>query len=118
MSARGWLVTETRPNRKSEPIVRLNPNVRGLPQSPTLRINEICASLRAEGRTVYTLGLGQSPFPVPQPVVEALKANAHQKDYLAVRGLWQLRSAVADYCRRTQGVERSADDALICPGSK
>jgi aspartate aminotransferase len=111
-------VDERRPRRRNEPDVHLNLNVRGLPQSPTLRINEICAALRAEGRSVYRLGLGQSPFPVPQPVVEELKVNAHQKDYLAVRGLPQLRSAVSDYYRRTQGVERSGEDVLIGPGSK
>ena len=107
-----------RPNRKHEPEIHLNLNVRGLPQSPTLWINERCASLRAEGRPVYSLGLGQSPFPVPQTVVEELRQNAHQKDYQPVRGLWQLREAVAEYHRRTQGVERSADDVLIGPGSK
>ncbi len=32
----------------------------------------------------FMLGLGQSPFPVPQPMVEELKRNAHQKAYLPV----------------------------------
>ena len=63
----------------------LNPNVRELNQSATLAINELSAKLRSEGRQVFRLGFGQSPFPVPQPVVEALKANAHQKDYLPVK---------------------------------
>jgi len=59
--------------------ISLNLNVRGLPQSATLAINEISNQLRKEGRMIYKLGLGQSPFPVPQPVVDELKANAHQK---------------------------------------
>ena len=56
-------------NSKHSPSVNLNLNVRGLPQSATLRINEISARLRAEGKHIYRLGLGQSPFPVPAPVV-------------------------------------------------
>jgi aspartate/methionine/tyrosine aminotransferase len=32
---------------------------------------------------------------VPRSVVEALKENAHQKDYLPVKGLRELRDAVA-----------------------
>ncbi|MEJ2518881.1 MAG: hypothetical protein P8Y91_00810, partial [Desulfuromonadales bacterium] len=58
----------------------LNLNVRGLPVSATLGINERSNRLLAEGEQVYKLGLGQSPFPVPLPVVEELQANAHQKD--------------------------------------
>ncbi len=105
-------------NARSTPSVNLNLNVRGLPQSATLRINEISSELRAEGKHVYRLGLGQSPFPVPRPVVEELKVNAHQKDYLPVHGLPQLRYAVADHHRRLQGLDCTRDDILIGPGSK
>jgi aspartate aminotransferase len=64
------------------------------------------------------MGLGQSPFPVPDAVVQVLKENAHQKDYLPVRGLEALREAVAAYHTRVNGVERDAADVLIGPGSK
>ncbi len=96
----------------------LNLNVRGLPLSATLEINELSNRLLADGRTIYKLGLGQSPFPVPQPVVEELRANAHQKDYLPVKGLMALREAVADYYGRTQGIAMGGDQVLIGPGSK
>lgn len=55
--------------------------------SATLWINELSNKLKKEGKTVYKLGLGQSPFPVPRSVVEELKVNAHQKDYLEIKGL-------------------------------
>jgi aspartate aminotransferase len=104
--------------KNNSPDIHLNLNVRGLPVSATLAINEKCNELRKGGRQVYKLGLGQSPFPVPQSVVDELKVNAHQKDYLAVRGLFQLREAVADYHRRFQGLNNEAEDVLIGPGSK
>lgn len=104
--------------KNNSPDINLNLNVRGLPLSATLAINEKCDLLKKEGRRVYKLGLGQSPFPVPQSVVDALKVNAHQKEYLAVRGLFQLREAVADYHRRSQGISHDAEDVLIGPGSK
>lgn len=100
------------------PDVNLNLNVRGLTQSATLAINEHCAQLHRQGKEVYRLGLGQSPFPVASPVVEELKANAHQKDYLPVKGLPQLRDAVAEYHRRQEGIEYSGSDVLVGPGSK
>lgn len=107
-----------RRNRNSTPAVQLNLNVRGLGESATLHINEVSAQLAAEGRDVYRMGLGQSPFPVPQPVVEELRVNAHQKDYLPVRGLRALREAVAQYHRRQESHSYTADDVLIGPGSK
>ncbi|HSF20180.1 MAG TPA: aminotransferase class I/II-fold pyridoxal phosphate-dependent enzyme [Vicinamibacteria bacterium] len=100
------------------PSVHLNLNVRGLEPSATLAINELSNALIGQGREVLKLGLGQSPFPVPETVVEALKANAHQKDYLPVRGLPALREAVADYHRRKNGVARGGSNVLIGPGSK
>lgn len=86
----------TRNRRHNGPEVHLNLNVRGMGQSATLAINERSADLAAAGRQVYRFGLGQSPFPVPAPVEAELKNNAHQKDYLPVRGLRMLREAVAD----------------------
>lgn len=102
----------------TKPNIQLNLAVRGLGQSATLAINEECTRLEAEGRTIYRMGLGQSPFPVPESVVRSLKDNAHQKDYLPVRGLDALRAAVAGYHRRVNGVDRRAEDVLIGPGSK
>lgn len=96
----------------------LNLNVRGMPLSATLQINELSNKLKQQGKKVYKFGLGQSPFPVPKPVVEELKANAFQKDYLEVRGLKPLREAVADYHSRRNDIQRNAEHVLIGPGSK
>lgn len=106
------------PDPRREPSVQLNLNVRGLRPSATMAIQARCDELRREGRNIFRLGLGQSPFPVPQPVVEALQANAHQKAYLPVNGLRELREAVAAYHFRTQRVAADAQDVLIGPGSK
>jgi aspartate aminotransferase len=96
----------------------LNLNVRGLPVSATLGINELSNTLIADGRQVYKMGLGQSPFPVPLPVVEELQANAHQKDYLPVRGLPALQQAVVGYYQRTQNLNFRPENILVGPGSK
>lgn len=98
--------------------VSLNLNVRGMKRSATLAINERCRELRSEGREVCHLGFGQSPFPVPEPVVETLRQNAHQKDYLPVQGLHKLRKAVARYHWDQDGVRSKAKDVIVGPGSK
>ena len=106
------------PPGPSSPSVHLNLNVRGAAPSATLQVNEMCDTLEREGREVFRLGLGQSPFPVPEPVVQALRDNAGRKEYLPVRGLEALREAVAAYHRRRTGTARLAENVLIGPGSK
>ncbi len=96
----------------------LNLNVRGLETSATLRINDECAALAAAGRKVHRMGLGQSPFPIPASVVDALRGHAHEKAYLPVKGLPELRHAVADFHRRKDGIGARAEGVLIGPGSK
>lgn len=100
------------------PPVHLNLNVRGLGPSATLAINEHSAELQRQGRDIYRLGLGQSPFPVPEHVVAALRENAHQKDYLPVRGLSALRESIADYFERTEGLRYRPENILVGPGTK
>ncbi len=96
----------------------VNDHIIGLKPSATLLINEQSKNLIAKGEVVYKLGFGQSPFPVPKVVVEALKNNAHQKDYLPVKGLFDLRESVANYHARKHGLTCDAEDVFIGPGSK
>lgn len=102
----------------TNPDIHLNLNVRGMKPSATLQINEMSNALQQQGRHVYRFGLGQSPFPVPDEVVDALRINAFQKDYLPVRGLKELREAVAGFNERVQQIYIKKDNVLIGPGSK
>ena len=96
----------------------INLNVRGIQPSATLRINELSNQLRAEGRDIIKLGLGQSPFPVPDRVVAALQEHAAEKDYLPVKGLKGLREAISGYINRAERMRCNWEDVLIGPGSK
>ncbi len=100
------------------PAVHINLNVRGKQQSATLEINDRARHLKKTNQKVYNFGLGQSPFPVAEPVVEELKKHAGEKDYLPVRGLPALQEAVASFHNRKEGTAYSAEDIMIGPGSK
>lgn len=99
-------------------IPKLNRAVQGLTPSATLAVNELARQLKLDGKVVYKLAFGQSPFPVPKRVVAQLKRHAHEKDYLPVSGLPELRDAVARYHDRVNGLTYGADQILIGPGSK
>lgn len=110
--------TLSKPSKRQDISINLNLNVRGIRPSPTLAIDELSQRLLDEGQEVFKLGLGQSPFPVPEIMRKELEANAHQREYQPAKGLLTLRKAVAEYYIRTQRVKCSAEDVLIGPGSK
>jgi aspartate aminotransferase len=98
--------------------VSLDMRIRGMGPSATLAINERCRILREDGRHTYNFGLGQSPFPVPRVVVEALRVAAPEKDYLPVQGLPALREAVAGFHGKYDEITIHPDGVIIGPGSK
>ena len=100
------------------PLVHLNLRVRGMKPSATIAIQERSTRMAAAGAVVYRLGLGQSPFPVPDCVVRELKKHAHEKAYLPVRGLPELREAIAAHHRKSYGIDCAAKNVIIGPGSK
>jgi aspartate aminotransferase len=100
------------------PDEHLNSNLTGLTTSATIAIQQYCRDLTDEGRQVFRLGLGQSPFPVPGLVVKALQDNAHQKDYLPVKGLPELRQVLTEHHFRYFGIDSGTDNIIVGPGSK
>ena len=50
-------------------------------KSGTLSLNEKTRELEDVGRRVYRFGFGESPFPPPLRVQEALRSATHRKDY-------------------------------------
>ena len=89
-----------------------------LKQSSTLVINEKCKKLITQGKKVYQFGFGQSPFPVPEKIVTALKNNAHRKEYLPIQGLSKLRESISKDLKKKTGVDYPKENIVITPGSK
>ena len=89
-----------------------------LKPSATLAINEESNRLKKEGKKIYKFGFGQSPFPIPENVVLALKNNANKNKYLPMQGLEELRLAVATYLNNHNNNNFKADDIIIGPGTK
>mgnify|MGYP003954035821 CR=1 FL=1 len=93
-------------------------NILKLKQSSTLVINEKCKELIKKGKKVYQFGFGQSPFPIPNKIVTALKDNAHRKEYLPIQGLSKLRTSISNYLKKRTGNYYPNENIVITPGSK
>eukprot|EP01028_Stygiella_incarcerata_P007137 TRINITY_DN2924_c0_g1_i1.p1 TRINITY_DN2924_c0_g1~~TRINITY_DN2924_c0_g1_i1.p1 ORF type:complete len:754 (+),score=210.24 TRINITY_DN2924_c0_g1_i1:111-2372(+) len=87
--------------------------------SQTLAANERAADLEKSGRKVFRAGFGQSPFPIPECVVEEARKHLERAQYTPVRGIPEFREAAAEFLNERYGMKSySADRIIITPGSK
>ena len=92
--------------------------VKNLKPSSTLVINETSRKLEEQGKKIFKFGFGQSPFKVPQDIVEELKNNAHQNKYLPIQGLSELRNVVAKHTSNKKIYNYKSENVIIGPGTK
>ena len=89
-----------------------------LKPSATLAINEESNKLKKSGKKIFKFGFGQSPFPIPETVISALKSNANKHNYLPMQGLEELRLSISDYLNKNNGNNFNKEDIIIGPGTK
>jgi len=70
------------------------------------------------GKKVYKFGFGQSPFPIPDSIILALRNAADKNTYLPMQGLEELRSTIADHLNKNNNNQFESDDIVIGPGTK
>ncbi len=87
-----------------------------LPPYLFAEISRTVGRLRAEGRDVISLGIGDPDLPTPQPIVDALCEAARDPAnhrYPETEGLPELRAAIADWYRRRFGVELDPNAEVV-----
>ena len=99
--------------RKSRYLSRVGP-------AATITITEAARALRATGRDVISLSIGEPDFPTPEHVTEAAArmARAGETTYPPVPGLPELRAAVAEKFRRENGLEVTPEQVIVSTGAK
>ena len=96
----------------------LKNQIEKLKPSATLAINEESKRLEKNGKKIYRFGFGQSPFPVPESIISALKINANKRSYLPMQGLEELRLAIASYLNQNNNNNFNKENIIIGPGTK
>ena len=92
--------------------------VKNLKPSSTLKINEVSKEMESKGEKIFKFGFGQSPFEVPDDVVNELRNNAYQNKYLPMQGLEELRLAIANHLNNKNNNNFNKEDIVIGPGTK
>jgi aspartate aminotransferase len=67
---------------------------------------------------MYGFAFGQSPFPVPKPVQDALVQHASKGTYAGVSGIPELREAISQYNKRNFGFDADPRRIYVGPGTK
>jgi len=66
----------------------------------------------------YGFAFGQSPFPVPKLVQNALVKNADKGAYASVQGIPELRNAISKYNKHYFGMDVEPQRIYVGPGTK
>ena len=95
-------------------------NVRGIEGSATLAIAALCRQLRAEGREVIDLGVGEPDFRTPDFISAAGIASIEQgfTQYTPVPGIPALRSAIAERIKNDNHHPATAEGVVVSCGAK
>ena len=100
--------------------ITLSQFAQGLTAETAFDVLAVAQRLKAQGKDVVELQIGDSPFPSPRAAraagLRALQEGATH--YCPSLGLPAFREAVAANYRREYGIEVTADNVVIGPGAK
>ncbi|XP_076034350.1 aspartate aminotransferase-like isoform X2 [Oratosquilla oratoria] len=104
------------PTDKPTNLVRGNLVQKGIAQN--IDFNEKIKKMMKEGRRVTHFGFGQSPFPVPECLVDFAKEFAHVYGYVSMTGIPELRQAIVQMHKQYDEVTLDPEQIVVGPGSK
>ncbi|MDQ7011467.1 MAG: pyridoxal phosphate-dependent aminotransferase, partial [Mariprofundaceae bacterium] len=101
-------------------MIELSRRVQQVRPSATLTITARAAELRARGKNIISLSVGEPDFDTPEAVCEAARKAIDEgfTRYTAVPGIPELRTAIAEKFRRDNNLDYEADDILVSTGGK
>jgi len=89
-------------------------------ESLTLKFAQAAAELKAQGREIISLGLGEPDFETPKYVVDATIEAIRNgyTHYSAPQGLPELRKHIAERATEDYGVRYGSNEVIVLPGIK
>lgn len=89
-------------------------------ESLTYKFAQAAGEMRAQGKEIISLGLGEPDFKTPDYVVEATTKAMQDgfTHYSATQGWPDLRKLIAKDCNESYGSSYSLNDVIVTPGIK
>ena len=100
--------------------MKLAQRITRIKPSATLTINTKAQELRAAGRQIVSLAVGEPDFRTPEHVCDAAKTAMDEgfTRYTPVPGIPELRTAVAGYFKTFYGVDAAMENVVVTNGGK
>jgi len=101
-------------------MLHLNPNITVIEEEGAFAVLDRALALKAQGKPIINLGIGQPDFSPPRHVIEAAAKAVRDgpHGYTSPIGIPALREAVAAYVAKRFNVPVLADQVVIVPGGK
>ncbi|MHC1602218.1 MAG: pyridoxal phosphate-dependent aminotransferase [Methermicoccaceae archaeon] len=99
---------------------QLSASVSAIEESATIRIANIARTLRAEGKDVISLSLGEPDFDTPPHIKQAAwdAMQQGQTHYTQSAGIPELREEIARKLREENGLDTNPSQVMTTPGAK
>ncbi|WP_299872404.1 pyridoxal phosphate-dependent aminotransferase [uncultured Cocleimonas sp.] len=100
--------------------IQLSDRVQRVKPSPTLAMSALAQKMKAEGKDVINLGVGEPDFATPEHIKAAGIAaiNNNKTGYTAVDGIAELKTAIINKFKNDNQLEYNADQILVSCGGK
>ncbi len=100
--------------------MRISNRLQRIKPSATMAVSAKAMDLRAQGREILSLSVGEPDFPTPQHICEAAKTALDEgfTRYTQVPGIPELRDAVVAYFKRFYGVDAIREATIVTNGGK
>lgn len=98
----------------------ISKRVQNLGESATIRMAQIAADLKAQGKDVISLSLGEPDFATPDYIKDAAKKAIDENFsyYPPVPGYPELREAICKKLKRDNGIEYTPNQVVVSTGAK
>ena len=98
----------------------LSNNLSNIKPSPTIAVSMKAAELKAQGKDIISLGMGEPDFDTPDNIKDAaIKAiKAGDTKYTAVDGTAALKKAIVAKFKRENGIEYNVNEITVGTGAK
>ncbi|MFT5779603.1 MAG: aspartate aminotransferase, partial [Crocinitomicaceae bacterium] len=101
-------------------MIELSNRIKVMEESATIAMSRKSRELKAEGKDVISLSLGEPDFQTPQFIKDAaIKAmNDNYTKYTPVPGYDDLREAISHKFKRDNGLDYPASQIVVSTGAK
>lgn len=95
--------------------------IKQLTPSKTTMSSQVASQLKAEGKDVISLGLGEPDFQTPKYILDGVQEAMYQglgHHYTPGRGILELRQAISDFHFNHDGVRYTPEEIFVADGAK